>query len=82
MNPVREDSHSPMPLLMSDAPHRDPLQLLTVADVAQILRVKPKTVYAWVGQRKIRYVKVHGALRFLRRDLEALMMPVEVIMSP
>jgi excisionase family DNA binding protein len=49
----------------------DPLQLLTVAEVAQLLCVKPKTVYAWVAAGKFPALKLNGVVRFRRPEVEA-----------
>lgn len=45
-------------------------RLLTVQDAAQLLAVSVSTVYGWVWQRKIPFVKVGRALRFDLTDLE------------
>ncbi len=37
---------------------------LTLKDVAELLKVKPRTVYAWVSDRKIPYERKGGLLRF------------------
>jgi len=54
----------------------DPLftgELLTLAEVAKILKVSRKTLYSWKGQGKIRFVKIAGSLiRIPRADLTAL----------
>jgi len=48
-------------------------ELLTLAEVAKILKVSRKTLYAWKAQGKIRFVKVAGSLiRIPRTDLAAL----------
>jgi len=48
-------------------------ELLTLAEVAKILKVSRKTLYAWKAQGKIRFVKVAGVLiRIPRADLAAL----------
>ena len=39
-------------------------KLLTVAQVADLLGVSPKTVYAWVGQGRLSCVRLPGRLRF------------------
>lgn len=67
--------------VMPDLLFSDPLQLLSVPEVAELFRVKPKTVYSWVAQRKIRYVKINGALRFRRQDLEAMVQPTAALIS-
>ncbi len=45
------------------------MNLLTVKDVAQLLKVKSATVYAWAEQRKIPCYKLNGALRFQEEDI-------------
>jgi len=40
------------------------ISLLTVKDVATMLKVKPSTVYGWAEQDRIPYLKINGALRF------------------
>lgn len=44
--------------------------LLTVQEAAQFLRVSVSTLYGWVWQRRISFVKIGRALRFDRADLE------------
>lgn len=46
------------------------LMYLTVKDLAPHLQVKPSTLYAWVAQGKIPFVKIHGLLRFRRDEIE------------
>ena len=43
--------------------------LLTIKDLAEQLRIKPSTLYAWAAQGKIPYLKIHGLIRF---DREAI----------
>ena len=38
--------------------------LLTVGDVAMMLRAREKTIRQWVYQGKIPYLKINGLLRF------------------
>ncbi len=45
-------------------------RLLTVQDAARYLAVSVSTLYGWVWQRRIAYVKVGRALRFDLADLE------------
>ena len=37
---------------------------LTLREVADLLKVKPRTVYAWVSDRRIPYERKGGLLRF------------------
>lgn len=46
------------------------LRLLTVRDAARYLAVSVSTLYGWVWQRRIPFVKIGRALRFDVRDLE------------
>jgi excisionase family DNA binding protein len=46
--------------------------LLTVAEVAALLRLKPSTIRAWINQRnKIAFVRVGRLVRIRRSDVEA-----------
>ena len=44
--------------------------LLTISEAAEYLAVSASTLYGWVFQRRIPFVKVGRALRFVRADLE------------
>lgn len=43
--------------------------LLTVAEVAALLRVEVSTIYVWTSKRKIPFRKVGGRLRFDRDEI-------------
>lgn len=45
-------------------------RLLTVAEVADYLRVKPRTVYQWVWRRRIPFVKAGATVRFRRVEID------------
>ena len=45
--------------------------LLTVREAAQYLAVSVSTLYGWVWQRRIPFVKIGRALRFDSHDLES-----------
>lgn len=47
----------------SDAPKRRPSKLLTANEVAEIFKVKPVTIYAWVKQRKLPHVVLSAGPR-------------------
>ena len=44
--------------------------LLTIKDLAEQLRIKRSTLYAWVSQNKIPCVRIHGLIRFRSEDIE------------
>jgi len=44
--------------------------LLTIKDLAEQLRMKPSTLYAWVSQNKIPCVRIHGLIRFRSAEIE------------
>jgi excisionase family DNA binding protein len=53
-------------------PGLDAGRLLKVNEVAEMIGVSPKTVYGWVYQRAIPFVKPsRTTLRFRRNDIEA-----------
>jgi excisionase family DNA binding protein len=45
--------------------------LLTVTEAASLLVVKPRTIYAWVAERRIPFRKAGRLLRFDRTELLA-----------
>jgi excisionase family DNA binding protein len=45
-------------------------RLLTVEEVAQLIQFAAKSIYQLVHRRKIPYIKISGALRFRRSDIE------------
>jgi excisionase family DNA binding protein len=47
----------------------DPEQLLDVRQAAELLRVKPKTIYSWVSRKQIPYRKLNSLVRFHRGEL-------------
>jgi excisionase family DNA binding protein len=49
----------------------EPGNLLTVPEAAQLLSVKPRTIYAWVQERRIPFRRAGRLLRFDRADLLA-----------
>jgi excisionase family DNA binding protein len=44
--------------------------LLTIKDLAEQLRIKPATLYAWASQGKIPCRKIHGLVRFDQHDID------------
>ena len=47
------------------------MQLLTINEAADYLRVKKQTLYNWNSQGKIQSVRV-GGLKFVKEDLDGL----------
>jgi len=45
-------------------------ELLTADEVAAMLRIKPATIRKWRAERRIPFVKLNGAVRFKRADIE------------
>jgi excisionase family DNA binding protein len=50
---------------------------MTVAEVATYLKVHPRTVYRLVRRKQLPGFRVGGDLRFLRADIDALIMKKE-----
>ncbi len=44
--------------------------LLKVSDVATLLAISPRTVRSWCYRKIIPMIKLHGALRFDRTEIE------------
>jgi excisionase family DNA binding protein len=47
-----------------------PSELLLATEVAQWLRVRPSTLYAWAASGKIPSAKLNGTVRFVRTDIQ------------
>lgn len=45
-------------------------ELLTIQELAQVLRISTTTAYRMVDQREIPFHKVRGSLRFTRDDVD------------
>ena len=48
-------------------------EYLDIIDVSRILKVEQKTVYNWVSQGKIPYLKANGRLLFLREEIDEML---------
>lgn len=66
------DLHSPMIAPLQPEASRDAVVpgLLTVPELAELLRTSVGTVYRLVEHRELTFLKVRGSLRFIRRDVE------------
>ena len=47
-----------------------PAELLVAAEVARWLRIRCSTIYAWAATGKIPSVRLNGAVRFVRADIQ------------
>ena len=45
-------------------------ELLSLNDVCEILKVKPRTIYNWIYMRKIQPVRVGRSIRFRRTMID------------
>jgi excisionase family DNA binding protein len=57
--------------LDSKSTPENPQRLLTVKEAAQYLSISVSTLYGWVWQRRVPFVKIGRAVRFDPRDVEA-----------
>ena len=46
-----------------------PLQFLTVEDVAQYLAVEESTIYSWCQENKIPHIRLNRMIRFRKEDI-------------
>ena len=44
-------------------------ELLTVKELSEYLKVNPQTIYNWVSQKKIPYIKIGDLVRFKEDDI-------------
>jgi excisionase family DNA binding protein len=45
-------------------------RLLTISEAAQVLGIRPQTLYLWVSQRRIPFRKIGRLVRFTESDLQ------------
>jgi excisionase family DNA binding protein len=55
----------------ADVPPEAESELLTAVELARWLRITPRTVYRFVRNAQLPYVRVGRGLRFKRADVEA-----------
>ena len=48
-------------------------EYLDIIDVSKLLKVEQNTIYNWVSQGKIPYLKANGRLLFLRDEVDAML---------
>ena len=46
------------------------MSLLDVKELSLFLKIKPSTLYGWVSQDKIPYIKIQGLIRFPRKEID------------
>ena len=44
---------------------------MTIAQLSHDLQIKRSTLYAWVSQRKVPFLKVNGCIRFRQDEIDA-----------
>lgn len=54
-------------------PNADPEEFLTVAEVAEMLKLNQQTVRNWIDQGSLRALRVGRRVRILRSDLENML---------
>lgn len=45
-------------------------KLLNIKEAAEYLGISANTLYQWVNQRKIKYIKIGRLLKFFKQDLD------------
>ena len=51
---------------------RNEKRLFSVPELSEYLSLKERTIYNWASQRKIPFVKIGGALRFDKQDIDKM----------
>ena len=46
-------------------------QLLTVKEASSYLKVHPNTVYKWIEERKIQFIRLNGLIRFSKNEIDS-----------
>ena len=52
-------------------------EYLDIIDLSKLLKVEQKTIYNWVSQGKIPYIKANGRLLFLRDEVDKMLRRTE-----
>lgn len=47
------------------------MEIMTVNEVADYLKIKTQTVYLWKSQKKMPFVEMNGSVRFDKEDIDA-----------
>ena len=47
------------------------MKLITIQELSELIKVKPKTLYQWAELKQIPFLKLNGALRFDLDDIES-----------
>ena len=47
-------------------------RFFTITELSEYLSLSKNTIYSWVNQQKIPYVKLGGALRFDKKDIDKM----------
>lgn len=47
------------------------MEIMTVNEVADYLKIKTQTVYLWKSQKKLPFVEMNGSVRFDKEDIDA-----------
>jgi excisionase family DNA binding protein len=55
----------------SDTTQLKTSELMTVKEVASLLKVTPNSVYRMVERRLVRFFKIRSGIRFAKSDIEA-----------
>ena len=43
---------------------------LNIQELSRYLNIKTPTLYSWVGEGKVPYIKINGVLRFRREEID------------
>ncbi|MCX4275564.1 MAG: helix-turn-helix domain-containing protein [Candidatus Gastranaerophilales bacterium] len=57
------------------------MRLLTIDDVAGLLKISKSTLYRWVNKREIPFVKLGGKLRFNEDEIKTFVLQNSVSVS-
>lgn len=56
--------------------------LIDIKELSELLSIKPKTLYSWVREGKIPFVKINGLLRFRLNKIMAWLESKEITPEP
>ena len=63
---------APVFFIQKEMQMKEDKRFFTITELSEYLSLSKNTIYGWVNQQKIPYVKLGGALRFDKKDIDKM----------